>query len=110
MCDGHVAAALGVVLRGGDAHTKRGEFVVDALHEKIGLCERLGTQRGDAAGFGDQLQRAEQRRDREDMRRAEMQRSGARGRLVVRGHRKATIRAHPPPAGESRRATEVPTI
>src|SRR2546422_2313931 len=39
-----------------------------------------------------------------------MRRGGARGRLVLRGHRESAIRPHSPPAGESRRATEVPAI
>ena len=101
MREGEMAAAGGGAARGGDGEAERGEIAVDQGQEKIGEREGFGAEGAEAAGFGDEFKGAEERGEREEVRRADVEGRGAGGGFVVRGHDETAVGAHAPPAREA---------
>lgn len=96
-----VAAAGRCAARRDDREAERSEVAVNEREEKIGEGEGFGAQRAEAAGFGDEFERAQKRGERQDMGSADVQRGGTGGGLVVWRHGEAAVGADAPPAGEA---------
>src|SRR5204862_7264480 len=84
----------------GDAETERREVALNQRDKEIGLREGFGAQSGDPARFGDEFERAQERREGENVWRANVQRGGAGGRLVEARHRETALGGNSPPARE----------
>ena len=110
MGNGHVAAAARRLPPSGDAETERREFAVNLCDQKIGLRQRFRPKSGHPSRFGDELKRAQQWGQRENVRRADMHCCRAGGRFVNARHRETALGRYSPPTGESGREAKMTAV
>src|SRR5258708_926655 len=105
-----MATAAGGFGRGGDAPSERRQVAVSQGDQEVGPRERFGSQSGYTARFGDEFEGAEERREGQDVWRADMEGGGAGGRFVVAGHRETAFRGNSPPPSQPGRETEMAAV